>query len=294
MTAHIAYPRVLGSREPATLSKKFLTEILRNEFKFKGLIMTDAMEMNAISRNFDLGEASVRTILAGTDIVLFVSWGPVVSRAAKKVAQAVREGVIPMARIDESARRIVASKLRYGIVETKNSEIIYSEYAPSGEDRALLARAEAVNREISRKAVSFVGRPGLFESGKKPQRILVSYNDLVTREAAKTGGILCLRGIDAKLYAEIRKQKGKGCLVFYYFHDNQGALAGLDRFCRENGADLVALCSGNPFPVVKSGMVESMIFSFSNTPESLRQLGACAGGAFTPRMNCNLDLGGRR
>jgi len=69
MSAHVIY-KGIDPDNPATLSKKILAELLRNELKFKGVLFSDDLEMKAISDNYDIGDASVKAIKAGCDILL--------------------------------------------------------------------------------------------------------------------------------------------------------------------------------------------------------------------------------
>lgn len=111
MTAHIAAPQVTGSDLPATLSQVILTDKLRKEMGYEGVIMSDALEMAAIRQLYEPGEACVLTILAGTDIIML----PLSYRASyKAVVDAVRQGRITEQRIDESVRRILRLKYRLG------------------------------------------------------------------------------------------------------------------------------------------------------------------------------------
>jgi len=73
MTAHILYPQIDKER-PATLSHKWLTETLRTELKFSGLIFTDAMEMNALSKHFPDINRPLGALEAGADVLLYTSW----------------------------------------------------------------------------------------------------------------------------------------------------------------------------------------------------------------------------
>ena len=107
MAAHIAAPAVTGSDEPASMSAVLLRDKLRGELGFDGAVVTDALEMHAISRRYGSAEAAVRALLAGADILLC----PLDLRAAfRGVLCAVRDGRIPEARLDESVRRILALK----------------------------------------------------------------------------------------------------------------------------------------------------------------------------------------
>jgi len=108
MTAHISTPNVTGSDIPATMSSVILTDKLRNELGFKGIIITDAMEMGAIVQNYTCEEATVGTVKAGTDIVLLPQN---FERAYEALFQAVGSGEISEKRIDDSVRKIL--KLKY-------------------------------------------------------------------------------------------------------------------------------------------------------------------------------------
>ncbi|MBQ9701954.1 MAG: glycoside hydrolase, partial [Bacteroidales bacterium] len=99
MTAHISLPNVTGSNVPSTLSPMILQEKLRGELGYKGLIITDAMEMGAILRQYPVEDAAVMAIKAGVDVLLCVREYPKVFDA---VLKAVRRGEIPESRIDES------------------------------------------------------------------------------------------------------------------------------------------------------------------------------------------------
>jgi len=110
MTAHIAAPNVTGSNIPATMSPFILQDKLRGELGYQNIIITDAMEMGAITQQYSNGEAAVGTLKAGADIVL----GPQnFVEAFDAVVKAVEDGVLTEQRIDQSVRRIL--KMKKGI-----------------------------------------------------------------------------------------------------------------------------------------------------------------------------------
>ena len=107
MTAHISAPKIDESGSPSTLSKTITTEKLRKELGYDGIIITDAMEMSAITKNYKSDEAVIKSILAGSDMILI----PYDYRATfESVLKAVENGVIPEERINESVRRILKVK----------------------------------------------------------------------------------------------------------------------------------------------------------------------------------------
>ncbi|GIW05310.1 MAG: beta-N-acetylhexosaminidase [Dehalococcoidia bacterium] len=109
MTAHVIYP-ALDPDRPATLSPAILRTLLRDRLGFNGPILTDALGMAAISAEYSPGEAAVRSLQAGADVALLVDGAEEVHSA---LVAAVRNGRLPLASVDESARRVVRLKLRY-------------------------------------------------------------------------------------------------------------------------------------------------------------------------------------
>ena len=117
MTAHIAVPAISGETIPATVSRRVLTGLLRNELGFDGIIFTDAMDMLAVSRLFPRGEAAVRAVLAGADVILMPSN---VKRAIDAIVSAIDAGRLTEARIDESVGRLLRLKEELGLAEERS------------------------------------------------------------------------------------------------------------------------------------------------------------------------------
>ena len=112
MTAHMAVPALEPSGMPATVSHNVLTGLLRDELKFKGLIVTDAMTMQGLAMLFDSGEGSVRSIVAGADVLLMP---PDPEKAIRAVVAAVEDGRISRKRLDQSVTRVLAAKISVGL-----------------------------------------------------------------------------------------------------------------------------------------------------------------------------------
>ena len=113
MTAHVAAPGILGpDAPPATLSSYFMTDLLRDELGFEGVLFTDALDMAAITREYGGGEAAVRAIEAGADVMLMPD-DPV--EAIEAVVVAVESGRLSEARIEASVRRLLEMKSRAGL-----------------------------------------------------------------------------------------------------------------------------------------------------------------------------------
>ncbi|MGH9162342.1 MAG: glycoside hydrolase family 3 protein [Vicinamibacteraceae bacterium] len=121
MTAHMALPQIDATpNTPATLSQPAVTGLLRHQMAFDGLIVTDSMEMAGITKLYDPGEAAVRAVQAGNDIVLH---SPDVPAAFRAVKAAVERGDISASRIDQSVERILRAKARLGLHEEREVDL---------------------------------------------------------------------------------------------------------------------------------------------------------------------------
>ena len=198
MTAHIQFPQIeketciskaSGQKIylPATLSKMFLTDILRKKLGYQGLIITDSMEMDAISTNFDKLDASARAINAGADILLM----PVRLTSTKDIADLdayikglgdmVRSGAISENRINESVTRILRTKEKYGLLDKVQKA------SPKNAANIVSSKEhKAVEWEIAQKAVTATKNDGVFPIGKD-KKVVIFYPKKEELNSIKAG-----------------------------------------------------------------------------------------------------------
>jgi beta-N-acetylhexosaminidase len=151
MTAHIAVPALAPADLPATLSPAILTGVLRNEMGFRGIIVTDALEMGGIAKGYSSGEAAVMALEAGADALVMP---PDPEAAVKAIVAAVTSGRLTRARIDESVARLLAAKARVGLDRRRvvDLEGLSDQIgAPEDQERA---------QEIADRAVTLVKNEG--------------------------------------------------------------------------------------------------------------------------------------
>ncbi len=109
MVGHLYVPSLQGdSRIPSSLSKAIVTDLLQNELQFDGLIITDALNMNAVTKYFSVGDAALMAVEAGNDILLMP---PDDNVTINKLVSAVKDSLISMERINHSVRKILAAKV---------------------------------------------------------------------------------------------------------------------------------------------------------------------------------------
>ncbi|MNC38005.1 putative lipoprotein YbbD precursor [compost metagenome] len=165
MTAHIAFPTVDNEHVtslkdgssvpiPATLSRKVLNGLLREELGYKGIIISDAFTMNAIAEHFGENQAVERAVSAGVDIILMPQ-DPAV--AHQTLVNAVNSGRIPTETIHNSVKRILKLKSEYGLFDRSKS-IAQKLNALNG----VIGSEEhrAVERQIAERAVTVLASRG--------------------------------------------------------------------------------------------------------------------------------------
>ncbi|MCW7470112.1 glycoside hydrolase family 3 protein [Leptospira kanakyensis] len=124
MSAHIMYPKI-DPQFPATLSKTILTDVLRKGLNFDGIIITDAMEMHAISKNYEKDRPGVLTILAGANIVLLTSWGETARKFKAQLSEAYKSGEFRYVdkegnehdKLKEAVQKQIRKKLELGLYD---------------------------------------------------------------------------------------------------------------------------------------------------------------------------------
>lgn len=107
MVGHIELPQVTGNDRPASLSPKIITDILREDMGYRGIVITDAMNMGAITNRYNSREAAVMAIQAGADMLLMPKD---FKEAYQGVLEAIENGDLEMSRVDEAVKRILDLK----------------------------------------------------------------------------------------------------------------------------------------------------------------------------------------
>lgn len=137
MIGHLAVPSITGDDTPASLSKKLVTNLLKDEMGYEGLVITDALNMGALTKYYTQDEIYVRAVESGVDILLM----PSSSRSAlASIKSAVNSGRISEERIDESVRKIL--KLKYEKIEDSYNDYLPNTYLNSKSHQEVLSRVK--------------------------------------------------------------------------------------------------------------------------------------------------------
>lgn len=296
MTSHVLYSEV-DPENPATLSKTIMTDILRGEQGFTGLVVTDCMEMDAIRKSYGVGEGAVRAVEAGCDMLTFSHTLEAVSEAAKALYAAVDSGRISEERIEASYQRVMALKARYGLL------------TPPVIDRAkaqqLAADPEknALHQLISRRSMTLVhdnGGLAALNSAKRPAFFAPPSFALTGAEDQKTNPLsfakhaaAAYNGVCVTLplndYTEAEAAAVAGdydvaVIGLYNARFRDGQINTL-RALQAQGKPLVVILLGAPYDVPLVGACDTLIAAHEYTNLSVRALlDALHEGTFTGIM----------
>jgi beta-N-acetylhexosaminidase len=141
MSAHVLYP-ALDPRWPATLSQAIITGLLRQQLGFRGVVFSDDMEMRAISDRYTPGEAALRAILAGVDVLLFCEGLEKAVEACEGLCAQAAEDATVRARVEESFGRVTSLKRRFLTSFTGFGENEICERLARLDHRALMTEIE--------------------------------------------------------------------------------------------------------------------------------------------------------
>jgi beta-N-acetylhexosaminidase len=132
MTAHIVYPE-LDPEFPATMSRRILTGLLREQWQYQGVIITDAMDMHAIAHRYGAGHAAVNALVAGADMVMALGSPEIQAETIAAIAAAIDSGALGRDEVDQRLARLSALARTYPSAA--------GAYPQDGADRALMAEA---------------------------------------------------------------------------------------------------------------------------------------------------------
>ena len=148
MVAHLQIPAYDNRpNTPTTLSNKVVTDLLKNDLQFDGLAFTDAMNMQGVAKYYEPGEADVKALQAGNDVILFPLDVP---KAIVQVKKALKKGTLDQASLDERVKKILRSKFWFGLnryqpIVTENLH-----------QRLNNSYAQMLNRILYQKAITVV------------------------------------------------------------------------------------------------------------------------------------------
>jgi beta-N-acetylhexosaminidase len=169
MTAHIVYPSI-DADNPATMSPAILDGLLRKQWNYRGVIITDGMDMHAIAGRYGVGNAAVRALVAGADMVMALGTPETQNETLDAIAAALASGALTQAQVNERLARLSALAQAYPCEQ--------SPYTEDAADRMVMA-------EGWRRSLTARGNPQRPAAGTKVR--LVARQDVVSDGVSEAG-----------------------------------------------------------------------------------------------------------
>jgi len=248
MTAHVVFPGIddtklysyktgLLEARPATLSQKLITEILKGELGFDGVVITDAMNMQGITNKFSEVQAVIEALCAGADMICMPCAGinnigsfSRVDDIIFGVKDAVESGYLPAERLDDAVRRILQLKAKKGLLVS----------AEQGGDISVVASEEhtALEREIAAKAVTVIENDGILPLKAEENEVILVFCPASNQAAQIVMG--ANRAKEAGLFPESTE------LMVYTFSESDYFVQGYLQSCIDRADKVIALsqCTG--------------------------------------------------
>lgn len=287
MTAHIVYP-LIDEKYPATLSKKILTDILREKLGFQGIIITDAMEMHAISKNYEKEKPGVLTLLAGANIVLLTSWGETARKFKAQITKAYQEGEFFYSkedgskgdRLKDAVQIQIRKKLEMGLYDENSIQPnLYSEnekvkkmILEEKEKRNLryleLSKLGKYQKEINEDSIRAFPKSFTPQTFSAKDTISFLKNPILKSKFSK-------KMIPTETMGKVSKHLLNKNIQFFLFDTtSESEILLISKLAKTNpNKNFIILHGGNPFIQLPESSNLQYIFSFSLTKGSYEAMG---------------------
>jgi beta-N-acetylhexosaminidase len=270
MTAHVRYTGFEGpSAPPATMSHSLLTDLLRGELGFQGLVVTDDLEMAAIDDTVGIGPAAVRAVAAGADLVMVIWRKTSKEEAFQAILEAVQSGELPEARLNEAVRRVLTVKARRGILTAPLPD-------PERANKIVgHPHHRAIAAEIARRAVTVVGSRELAPVGRNQPVMVIGPRDGMARLLRRTNRKTFLLETGNKpspgrrkgyIRSALRYQNRVKQYVVVVDKPEHGRIAAA--LAKATTRPVIAISLGSPYHL-EPDEVDHYICAYSSRPESM-------------------------
>lgn len=299
MTAHLSFPALDDSGDPATLSKPILTGLLRKELGYKGVIITDSLAMQGVRDLYGDAEVAVRALEAGVDQLLMT---PAMDDAYAAVIDAVKTGRISKKDLDAKVRRVLEQKVRRDMIDEPFVN-------PRNIDRVVgtpkhLATADAITNRTSTLVANDDAVLPLKVSGKK---VLVAGYGVATTQTladslAESGAVTTINQTgtsptDAQIAAAVAAAKDKDAVVVTTMKawdttvtDTKAGQQKLVKALQDTGIPVVVVATRDPYDIAYLPGTSTYLATYSYSPVAIEAAARVITGAVTPTGKLPVDI----
>jgi beta-N-acetylhexosaminidase len=288
MSAHVTFPKIDNTKAiskkdgtevavPGTLSHKILTGLMREEMGFKGVIVTDAMNMGAIADHFGPVDAAIRAVKAGADILLM----PVgIVDVANGLYDAVNSGEISEDRLEQSVERVLTLKLNRGIVKAEVEKSIDEKVANAIQ---IVGSAEhkSIEKEAAAKSITLVKNNNVLPLTVSPEDKIVvvggsgfSINLLAAEVQKHHPGAVYMNASGPLNATELAQLKDVKYIIAGTYTSSVGGRAQdatqmvMTRQLIETGVPVIAVGARNPYDIMSYKNVDAYLAQYGFRPAS--------------------------
>ncbi len=299
MSAHVSFPTIDPTPGlPGTLSSKVLTDLLRHDLRFEGLVVTDSLEMGALGKSgFPAPKAASRALQSGADLLLFNAGYDLHKAAIQQIAADVRSGAIPQARLDDAVRRVLQAKARFGLLKP----------APVDVDAASRIAGSAANKALARETAAKAITLLRDDAARLP--LAANQTPIVVSVAAAAGLSEALKGVEVRIkdipveadtaavLKAVQAHAGAPVIVTLSGARPNSAQSALARKVIERGAPVILVAIREPYdlltvPTPAGAKGPTLVATYGINPATLEALAAMLRGAAKPAGHLPVDLPG--
>lgn len=285
MPAHIVYPALDPSEVPATMSAPILTGLIRERWKFQGLICSDSLQMRAIADNYGVGDAAVAAVRAGCDQLLALGPEALQQEVMEQVAAAIEGGDLPQARVAEALRRIEAAVQQSGVGASGTAAV--PEIDDAGHDR--------VAREIAEAAVTLVrDQAGIIPLRGPRIGVTVVSPGFGEYEPPDLAEALRRHHADVRALAADPRPEVDQAVAVTFTRGTPSAtqVAAIRDLHRVYGDRLVVVATGDPYDLLQFPQIPAYLVTYGPDASSLDAGARVLLGAMVPRGRLPVTLPG--
>lgn len=299
MTAHLSFPALDDSGDPATLSKPIMTDLLRGELGYKGVIITDSLAMQGVRDLYGDAEVAVRALEAGVDQLLMT---PAMDDAYAAVIAAVKSGRISRSDLDAKVRRVLEQKVRRGVVTDHMVDPAAIGSVVGTPEH--LATADAITDRTSTLVKNDDGVLPLATTGKK---VLVTgfgaattqilANGLTEAGATTTVNQTGTSPTDAQIAASVAAAQGKDAVVVTTMKawdttatDKRAGQQKLVKALQDTGIPVIVVATRDPYDIAYLPGTSTYLSTYSYSPVAIKAAARVISGAVAPTGKLPVDI----
>ncbi|MNW46309.1 putative lipoprotein YbbD precursor [compost metagenome] len=297
MSAHILFPQIEKSGVPGTMSYTIITEILKKKLGYKGLVVSDCLEMDAIKRYYGTAKGALGAVKAGIDLV-FISHTPeTVKEAVHLIEEAVAIGELDEAVIDAAVTKILAYKAQYATIKEPDYEVVGCDVHRRANEHMRTETICHIKGELQPiqtgdEQVLFIGsysyRTDLASSSVNQD---LSFPQYMGEHFNAAYEIIDIDPSEEQINAVLQKVQGYKHIVIGLFNarENKGQLALVQKLLAA-GCKVTAITLGRPYDLTLIEGEFCGIAAFEYTLDAFKSVVPILNGEIAPTANITIQL----